>query len=70
VLTTCVSNNVRKIFCSIEGQELKRTGKPEMHTKFWSGNLSGRDHLGNLGVDGRIVFEEVFESGISKGGAD
>jgi hypothetical protein len=25
------------------------------HTKFWSENLKGRDHLTGLDVDGRIV---------------
>jgi hypothetical protein len=26
-----------------------------MHTKFWLENVKGRDHLGDLGVDGRII---------------
>jgi len=25
-------------------------------TEFWSENMKGRDHLGDLGVDGRITF--------------
>jgi hypothetical protein len=25
--------------------------------KFWSENLKGRDHLEDLGVDGRIILE-------------
>jgi hypothetical protein len=32
-------------------------GERKMHTKFWSGNLKGRDHLKNLGVDGRKITE-------------
>jgi hypothetical protein len=28
-----------------------------MHTKFWSENLKGRDHLEDLGVDGKILSE-------------
>jgi hypothetical protein len=26
-----------------------------MHTKFWSGNLKGRDHLGDLGINGKEI---------------
>jgi hypothetical protein len=29
----------------------------EIHTKFESGNLKGGDHLGQLGVDGRIILK-------------
>jgi len=28
-----------------------------MHTVFWVENLKGRDHLEDLGVDGRIILE-------------
>jgi hypothetical protein len=28
-----------------------------MQTTFWLGNLKGRDHLEDLGIDGRIIFE-------------
>jgi hypothetical protein len=41
-----------------------------MHSKFWSGNLSGRDLLGNLGVEGKIVLEGVLETRISNGKLD
>jgi hypothetical protein len=27
------------------------------YTKFWSENLKGRDHLEDVGVDGRIILE-------------
>jgi hypothetical protein len=27
-----------------------------MHTKFWSGNLKKKDHVGDLGVDGGITL--------------
>jgi len=27
-----------------------------MHTKFWSENLKGRDHLEDLGIDGMIIL--------------
>jgi hypothetical protein len=29
----------------------------EMHTRLWSENLKGRDHLEDLGVDGKIILE-------------
>jgi hypothetical protein len=28
-----------------------------MYTKFYYKNLSGRDHLGDLGIDGRIILK-------------
>jgi hypothetical protein len=30
-------------------------GRYEMHTKFQLQNLEGRDHLGDIGVDDRII---------------
>jgi hypothetical protein len=35
--------------------------KCEMHTKFWSENLAGREHSEDLGVDGRIILELILE---------
>jgi len=32
-----------------------------MHTKFYSENLKGRDLLGNLGIDGRIIITWILE---------
>jgi hypothetical protein len=29
----------------------------EVHTKFWSESLKGRDHVEDLNVDGRIISE-------------
>jgi hypothetical protein len=34
-------------------------GRREMHTGFWWGNLKFRDHLENLGVDGRIILKWI-----------
>jgi len=31
-----------------------------MHTNFWSENLNGRDHLKDLGVDGKIILEWIL----------
>jgi hypothetical protein len=36
--------------CSTNG------GRGEAYTGFWWGNLSVRDHLGETGVDGRIIL--------------
>jgi len=32
-----------------------------MHTVFWSGNLEGKGHLEDLGVDSRIILELILE---------
>jgi len=34
-----------------------------MHTLFWSGNLKGRDHSEDLGIDGKIMLEWILEKG-------
>jgi hypothetical protein len=31
-----------------------------MHTQFWSENLKGRDDAEDLGVDGRIILEQIL----------
>jgi hypothetical protein len=31
-----------------------------MHTKLWSENLKGTDHLEDLDVDRKIIFEWMF----------
>jgi hypothetical protein len=36
-------------------------GKREMHTGFWWGDLSEGDHLGDPGVDGRIILKWMFK---------
>jgi hypothetical protein len=36
-------------------------GTIEMHTKFYSGNRKGRDHLQELIVDGKIILELILK---------
>jgi hypothetical protein len=36
------------------------TWKREMHTGFWWGDLREGDHLGDRGVDGRIILKWFF----------
>jgi len=35
-------------------------GRGEAYTGFWWGNLRARDHLGDPGVDGRIMLRWIF----------
>ena len=45
-------------------------GKGEVCTAFWSGNLRGKDHLRDPGVDGRIIIKWTFrysEVGVGAG---
>jgi len=37
-----------------------RMGREEMYTGFWWGNLRERDHLGDQGVNGRIILRRIF----------
>jgi hypothetical protein len=34
-------------------------GRRKIHTEFWWGNLEKGEHLEDLGVDGRIVLENM-----------
>jgi len=35
-------------------------GRGEVCTGFWWGNLMERDHLGNPGIDGRIILRWIY----------
>jgi hypothetical protein len=43
---------------------LARLGRREAWAGFWWENLGGKDHLGNPGVDGRIILNGSSGSGI------
>jgi hypothetical protein len=36
------------------------TGKGEVYTGFWRGNLRETDHLGDIDVDGKIIIRWIF----------
>jgi hypothetical protein len=38
-----------------------RMGKREVHMGFWWGDLREGDHLGDTGVDGKIILKCIFE---------
>jgi hypothetical protein len=42
-------------------EHVTRTGRGEVHTGFWWGNLMERDHLEDPGVDGRIILKWLFK---------
>jgi len=42
-------------------------GRGGVHTMFWWGNLSERDYLEALGVDGRIILKLFFKSRMGLG---
>jgi hypothetical protein len=41
-------------------RHLARMGRGEAYTVFWWGNLRERDHLGDPGVDGKIILIWIF----------
>jgi hypothetical protein len=42
-------------------ERVARMGKRQVHTGFWSGELREGDHLGDPGVDGRIILKWIFK---------
>jgi hypothetical protein len=53
------SPNIARVIKSrrmrLAGHEARMAGRKEVCTAFWWGNLGERVHLGNPGVDGRII---------------
>jgi hypothetical protein len=43
------------------GEEYSTQERLEMHTKFWSENLKGSNHLEDLGLDWRKIRKLVLE---------
>jgi hypothetical protein len=39
-----------------------RIGERKVHTGFWWGDLREGDHLGDPGVDGRIILKRIFKT--------
>jgi hypothetical protein len=37
-----------------------RTERMEIHTGFWWENLEEREHLEDLGLDGKIILKEIY----------
>jgi len=50
-------------------------GRGEVYTVFWWGNLRERGHLGDPGIDGRIILRWIFRKwdvwgyGLDRGGS-
>jgi hypothetical protein len=42
------------------GSACSMHGRNEMHVKFWSENLKERDHLEDIGTDGKMILECIL----------
>jgi hypothetical protein len=51
---------VIKVRRMIWAGHVARTWREEVYTESWWGNLRERDHLGDPGMDGRIIIRWIF----------
>jgi hypothetical protein len=48
---------MRSFITCTRGGTRSADGRDEIHTIFWLENLKGRDHLEDLGMDGKVISE-------------
>jgi hypothetical protein len=41
-------------------------GEVGIYTKYWSRNLKGRDHVEDIGVGGKVIFEWILKQQVEK----
>jgi len=59
----CSSPNIFRVIKSRRlrlARHVARMGRSEAYIGFWWGNLRERDHLGDPGVEGRIILRWIF----------
>ena len=59
----CSSPNIFRVIKSRRlrlARHVARMGRNEAYIGFWWGNLRERDHLGDPGVEGRIILRWIF----------
>lgn len=49
-----------KLRIMTETGHLAHTGKKKNHTRIWWGKPEGQNHLKDITVDGRIIFQCIF----------
>jgi hypothetical protein len=54
------SPNILRVIKSRRMRWAGRMGIGEVYTRFWWGNLREKDHMGDPGVDGRIILRWIF----------
>ena len=45
---------------------VERTGRGEMHKRFWWGNMRAREHLENVGVDGTMILRWMLKKWVGR----